>query len=208
MYADGKQYLAGKVQPVPKETRPDTTVEPEGDVVKDRQREKLKKKGVVQAIEKILKQFGPSRFSFINTNLKALKDSWKTEEGLQTKSIGDVIKLFPEKFEVDDQLASLIGDDTSVKERAREELADIADMVEKHLRVKGPQNVAQVTKDLGLKNKDKKFNARISKVLGAKKWLFTKNFYDLFPEKFKITDSTGGTGGVLSLKSSGLQIKK
>ena len=208
MYADGKQYLAGKVQPVPKETRPDTTVEPEGDVVKDRQREKLKKKGVVQAIEKILKQFGPSRFSFINTNLKALKDSWKTEEGLQTKSIGDVIKLFPEKFEVDDQLASLIGDDTSVKERAREELADIADMVEKHLRVKGPQNVAQVTKDLGLKNKDKKFNARISRAIGKNKWLFTKNFYALFPEKFKITDSTGGTGGVLSLKSSGLQIKK
>ena len=65
---------------------------------------------------------------------------------------------------------------------------------------KGSVDLAQVTKAVGLRQEP--YNSRIKAQLTGKAWLFAKNFYNLFPDKFKVSDSAGGTGGVVSLVTS------
>ena len=109
---EGKKHLAGKVQSIPKSTRP-TEPDPEDEETRRQanMRRDLRESGVVKAIEDYLKSRGPSRIRDIADNAQlngvALNkepaaSKWKDIVG-RTKGLVDVIRKFREKFEVYDE---------------------------------------------------------------------------------------------------------
>ena len=70
----GEKHFAGKVLPLPKETKEDTTVEPEKDQRTARVKDKLVKVGILQAIEARLKKAGKSYARMISEGARLHKE--------------------------------------------------------------------------------------------------------------------------------------
>ena len=222
----GQRHLLGKVDPVDSRTAPLVGFETRSAGLKEEERAKLRRLGIVRLIETHLRSRGSDSIKNISQALKLTTDWFEEIAEIvgekRARAPIQYVKLFPDIFHIRDEgggqggTISLTTDPKSKSEGLVARLEPVIRSVITAVRRRGGKAMMKdIHSDLQLLNPGSRLGKIVDKELG-KKFANQKHLlYDLYPDRIKITgkpsapylelvgDGSGEGSGAASSKEGG-----